>query len=619
MTYDPVSANPLHGNPLKTRADVEKALHDLFNPLLPFFSEGGARVRLSATGAHFDRAAADLEGFARPLWGLTPLAAGGGKFDHWELYRQGLANGTDPEHPEYWGTVNGIDQRMVELAAIGFTMRMLPQLVWEPLPQRAKDNLATYLKHARQFTYADNNWKFFRVLVDLGLEECGVEFDRSLTTQFLEELDGFYLGDGWYRDGNVRRVDHYIPFAMHFYGLIYTQLARGDEERVARYRERANLFAGDIRHWFDEDGGTLVFGRSLTYRFACGGIWGALAFANLEALPWGEIKGHFMRHLRWWSELPIADRDGILSIGYGYPNLLMSENYNSSGSPYWALKAFLPLALPEDHPFWTAEETPAVAAPPSVPLKHPGMVMLQTKGNVVALSAGQENLQMRFGSEKYAKFAYASRYGFSVESDERNYGLAALDSMIGFSDDDRHFRVRETNEVAEIAGDKLYAKWKPWSDVTVETWLIPANPWHIRVHRIVTPRALHATEGGFAIERADHNADSYEDALGSGLARSKSDVSIILDLADSGQREGRAHRAMPNTNLISAKTIVPQLRGAVPAGTTILMTAVLALPNGAAADAALGSPPLAPDLAALEAEFARDGISVSAIQVAGTR
>ena len=35
MTYDPVSANPLHGNPLKTRADVEKGLRDLFNPLLP--------------------------------------------------------------------------------------------------------------------------------------------------------------------------------------------------------------------------------------------------------------------------------------------------------------------------------------------------------------------------------------------------------------------------------------------------------------------------------------------------------------------------------------------------------------------------------------------------------
>ena len=93
---DPARFNPLHGNPLRTRADVERALRDSFAPLRPYFSEGGARVRLSATAAHFDRAAADLEGFARPLWGLAPLAAGGAKLDCWDLYRRGLANGCDP-------------------------------------------------------------------------------------------------------------------------------------------------------------------------------------------------------------------------------------------------------------------------------------------------------------------------------------------------------------------------------------------------------------------------------------------------------------------------------------------------------------------------------------------
>jgi hypothetical protein len=613
MTYDPVTANPLHGNPLQTRADVETALHDLFNPLLPFYSEGGARVRLDATAGHFDRAAADLEGFARPLWGLTPLAAGGGSFDHWALYRQGLAKGTDPEHPEYWGTIHSTDQRMVELAAIGFTMRMVPQLVWEPLDQRAKDNLAAYLLHARKFDYADNNWKFFRILVDLGLEECGVAFDRALTEQYLEELDGFYLGDGWYRDGNIRRIDHYIPFAMHFYGLIYAKLARGDEARVAAYKERAALFARDIRHWFDEDGGTLAFGRSLTYRFACGGFWGALAFADVEALPWGEIKGQFMRHLRWWADKPIANRDGVLSVGYGYPNLFMSESYNSAGSPYWALKAFLPLALPEDHPFWSAEETAAVTDQAPVPLKHPGMVMMHTPGNVVALSSGQQNWQMRQGSEKYAKLVYSSRYAFSVEVDERAYQMGAFDGALAFSDDGRHYRVRETNEVAQIAVTTLFARWKPWSDVTVETWLVPANPWHIRVHRITTPRALHATEGGFAIARADLNADTYIDEIGRGAVISATDLSAIVDLA--GGREGRAHRALPNTNLIVAKTVVPQLRGEISAGTTVLMTAAMALPAGAGAKVALGQVPQAPDIAELEALFAREGSDVSAILV----
>jgi hypothetical protein len=109
-------------------------------------------------------------------------------------------------------------------------------------------NVIAYLKHARQFDYADNNWKFFRIFVDIALDRVGAEFDRSLTKQYLEELEGFYIGDGWYRDGNVRRVDHYIPFAMHFYGLIYSKLV--DDDYAKRYRERAVLFAKDFRNWF---------------------------------------------------------------------------------------------------------------------------------------------------------------------------------------------------------------------------------------------------------------------------------------------------------------------------------------------------------------------------------
>jgi hypothetical protein len=607
---DPARWNPLYGNALETRADVERALRDSFAPLRPFFSGGGARVRLSGTAAHFDRAAADLEGFARPLWGLAPLAAGGAKLDCWELYRRGLANGMDPEHPEYWGPVNGTDQRQVELAAIGFAMRLVPELIWEPLDARAKANIAAYLLQARKFDYANNNWKFFRVLVDLGLERCGVPFDRSLTEQYLDELDGFYLTDGWYRDGIVKRIDHYIPFAMHFYGLIYAQLS-GDEVRAARYRERAALFAPDIRSWFDEDGGALAFGRSLTYRFACGGIWGALAYAGVQALPWGEIKGHYLRHLRWWSKLPIADRDGVLSIGYGYPNLLMSESYNSAGSPYWAFKAFLPLALPEDHPFWAAEELPVAAQPEPLPLRHPGMVMMQTPGNAIALSSGQQNWEMRFGAEKYAKFVYSSRYGFSVEADERQFRNAAFDGMLGLSDDGRHYRVREELETAQIAGTTLFSSWHPWPDVTVETWLLPASPWHIRVHRITTPRALETSEGGFAVGRADMNTDTLVSELGRAEARTPSDISVIVDLSEM-QRQGVAHKALPNTNLIVAKTLVPQLRGRIEAGVTVLVTAASALPAGAGE---FGDLPAVPDIAALEALFAREGVEVSATQV----
>lgn len=612
-SFDPARFNPMWGNPLQDRADVERALRDSFAPLLPYFSDGGARVRLDGAGAHFDRAAADLEGFARPLWGLAPLAAGGGSFAHWDLYRRGLANGTDPEHPEYWGAVQGTDQRMVELAAIGLSLRLVPEQLWEPLDARVRANVAAYLLEARRHDYANNNWKFFRLLVDLGLDHCGVDFDRSLSRHYLDELDAFYLGEGWYRDGIARRIDHYIPFAMHFYGLLLAWLGRGAEGREERFRERARLFARDIRHWFDETGGALAFGRSLTYRYACGGFWGALAVADLEALPWGEIKGYYLRHLRWWSRLPIADRDGVLSVGYGYPNLFMSESYNSAGSPYWAFKAFLPLALPEAHPFWAAEEQPAAFEPEPVPLAHPGMVMMHTPGNVVALASGQQNWQMRAGAEKYAKFAYSSRYAFSVEVHERSYDQGSFDGMLALSDDSRHYRVREENADARIAGTVLFARWHPWSDVVIETWLLPAVPWHLRIHRISTPRELHGTEGGFAVARADGNADLRFEEAGRAAARTATDLSAIADLG--GGRAGRVHKALPNTNLIVARTLVPQLRGPIPAGVTVLATAAMALPAGPDAEAALARPPALPDLEALETLIAETGVVVSAIQV----
>lgn len=617
MIYDQRNANPLAGNPLKTRANVQQAVRDLFAPLLRYFSDGGARVRLSEAAAHFDRAAADLEGFARPLWGLAPLAAGGAAFDRWDLDRRGLAAGTDPGNPEYWGDVGATDQRQVELAAVGFALRLVPHLLWEPLDPAAKRNVAAYLTRAREHEFIDNNWKFFRILIDLGLEACGIDVDPAKRQRYLEQIEGFHLGDGWYRDGPVRRLDHYIPFAFHFYGLAYATLAHGDEERAEAYRERARLFARDIRHWYAADGAALPFGRSLTYRFAAAGFWGALAFAGVEALPWGEIKGYYLRQLRWWAARPIADRDGVLSIGYGYPNLLMSESYNSAGSPYWAMKAFLPLALPESHPFWAAEEMAAPDFVEPVPLRHPGMVAMHTPGNLVVLASGQEHARMRHAAEKYAKFVYSTRYGFCIEGDDRNFAAAAFDGMIGFSDDGVHFRMRESNELALIAGDRLHARWRPWPDVLVETWLVPANPWHVRIHRITTPRPLHAKEGGFAIERADFAADLCEDATGRAVAHGRTDVSAIRDLSrDTPLRQGRVASPIVNTNLIVAKTLLPQLSGQIQAGTTILITTAMALPHGQDAEQALTRPPVAPDLAELEGDFAGSGEPVTACLVA---
>lgn len=575
--------NPLADNPLLTRADLQKAARDLFQPLKPRFSPGAARVRVGFTAAHFDDHAAELEGFVRPLWGLVPLSAGGGDFPDWDLYRRGLSNGTDPDHTEYWGTPGDYDQRLVEMAAIGLALLMVPEHVWEPLSLAARSNLVRWLGTINTRQVVDSNWLWFRVLVNLGLANVGAAHDAMAMRHALDRLDQFYLADGWYADGLTSQRDYYVPFAMHYYGLVYAKLAQVEPMRAQTFRDRAVAFAQDFIHWFAADGAALPFGRSLTYRFAQGAFWGALAFADVEALPWGVIKGLALRHLRWWSRQPIFTADGCLSIGYAYPNLNMAEQYNSPGSPYWGMKFFLPLALPEAHPFWQAEEMPLPELPTVHYQPHAFMILCRdrTSRHVVALTGGQHEPWIRHAGEKYAKFAYSTTFGFSVPLGRRGLTQAAADSMLALSDDGECYRVRERTVVADSEGGSLRSRWEPFPGVAVETWLIPNPPWHIRVHQLRTDRPLWSAEGGFAVDRSGDNplerAEVEESGEGFAYALYPAGGSGLRDILE--RREGRVLRVDPNANLLAPRTVLPTLCTQHQPGQYWLACAVLADPS----------------------------------------
>ena len=77
----------------------------------------------------------------------------------------------------------------------------------------------------------------------------------------------------------------------------------------------------------NREGAAIPFGRSLTYRFACGGFFAALGLANIAPMKApldspGAVKGFLLRHLRWWAShsADIFYPDGTLNIGYLYPS-----------------------------------------------------------------------------------------------------------------------------------------------------------------------------------------------------------------------------------------------------------------------------------------------------------
>jgi hypothetical protein len=576
-----VTATELRRNPLRSREDMQRAVLTLCAAAEPYLTAGGARLRVGRPDARHSQTCQEFEGFSRLLWGIAPLLAGGGRFPLVHLLQQGLVNGCDPTHAEYWGAPIDYDQRLVECAGIAAALLLAPSIFWAPLSRRQRTSLSVFLGWINQRRVRDNNWLFFRVLVNVALAVNDAPFSSAQIDEDLQRIDGFYRGHGWYVDGPAGMADYYGPWAMHFYGLLCAPHLKGlGNVRSACLLERAEQFASEFIHWFSSDGSALPYGRSLTYRFAQSAFWSALTYAGTSAVAGGVIKGIVLRHLRWWLQRPICTESGLLSIGYGYPHPLMAEGYNSSCSPYWALKAFLPLALGEKHPFWTAVESRLPALPAVVPQPQPQMIVCRHRSHVFALGATSRTpKQHRHAAEKYNKFCYSTCFAFSVPSGQRSLQAGAHDSMLALSEGEDDFRVRHESEDVRLFDGAVVARWRPWPDVQVTTWLVAVVPWHVRVHLVESCRPLRAAEGGFALgaapdwEAGNAPVSRLHRSVRSATAANDEVVSIIVDL--NGTRECHVLSSDPNTNLLNARTVIPTLLSTHATGTHWLGCAVL--------------------------------------------
>ena len=557
---------------LSTKQDFQALMHLFLDPLKPYYSAGGARLHLGETGVTYGQAAIELEAFSRPLWALVPFWMGGGSDPEFEdIYRRGLAAGSDPENPEYWGDCKDYDQCFVEMAAIACGLLNAPEKLWDPLSDAEKQNLARWLDQINHHQIPECNWQFFMILVNLALKKCGMPYDPENMARGLARIDSYYSGDGWSTDGASPQKDYYIPWAIQYYGVLYAKFAADtDPERAALYRSRAELFAQQFIYWFDENGAALPYGRSLTYRFAQNCFWAACVWAGLEPFPLGVMKGLIVRNFNWWLDQKMFDRDGILTIGYCYPQMYMAERYNAPGSPYWGMKSFILLALPDSHPFWSAEAEPMPALDALKPMPHANMLVARTKGRVTAYAAGvNEGHGHGQFPEKYAKFAYDTRFGFCASRSREVIYQAAPDSMLAFVIDDNVF-VRKVSLSHEIRADRVVSKWSPFPGITVTTTVLPTADGHIRRHEIESAYPCEAYDCGFAVPNF---APGYVESTAGGAATARN---AAVSCTVSGSGEGTVIKCDPNVSLYSTNVCIPAVRYAIPEGRTVLETEIKA-------------------------------------------
>lgn len=564
---------------LETRCDFEALLMQYLDPLRKHYDPSCARVVLAGGGAQYEDEVIPIEAWVRPLWGLAPFWAGGSRsadkfFEH--VYCNGLIAGTDPQSDVYWGDCRDHDQKFVEMAAIAYALLLAPGVLWEPLTDGQRGRVAAWLGKINEHTCPAGNWLWFQALVNLALRELGMPFDRQVLNGDLDALDGFYCGGGWYKDGPTGLPDYYNAMTFQFFSVLYIwKFGARDSARAANYRNRLKLFAADYVKLFSARGEAVPYGRSMTYRFAQTGFWSIAAAARTDlgnSFDAAALKGLIARNIRAWDRERICDNGGVLSLGYKYPNQHMCEGYNAAGSPYWCLMAFACLALSEDDPFWSASasELDSTADMIDGALGRTALVARDSHGEVTLYPSGcVPGHPFAQSDNKYSKFAYSSRFGFSAARSQRTLEEAAPDSMLSFVIDGRVF-VRDGVETSELAtledGRQIVrSRWSPHRGVDVTTEIIPCEGGHIRRHVVVSEIECAAFDAGFAVPGDYHWATlKYVDS--------------VCRVVPEGSVAGEVILLHPeaNTNIDCGKTVIPAVRYAVGVGTNELVTRILA-------------------------------------------
>lgn len=581
---------------LKNRRDAVELFLRTIRPLKPFYSEHHAFLHVGNTGVHYGEKSARMEGFARIMWGLGPLWSADNtglpgelqtEIAEWlGLYKDGLVHGTTPEDEEYWADIFDCDQKMVEVAAIVFSIAINQKALWEDFSDTERENLYRWLNQINDYDMPKNNWRYFRILTNMTFRLLGLAWNEERMKEDFGLIESFYIGDGWYFDGQPTQIDYYVAFAIHYYGLIYAKLMEEvDPEKSRVLKERSKLFFPDFVYWFANNGEEIPFGRSLTYRYAHSSTFAAMAYAELD-VDYGVLKNLVLRNLESWMKRPIFDNAGVLTIGYGYPNIFMSENYNGCGSPYWCNKVFLILGLNEDHRFWTAEEKEYPYEKRKL-LKQARMLITHDENHHVLAYVTGQHCGAELGQDlpKYEKFVYSNQFGISVPRGT-TLQQGAFDDVLVFSrEGENRYCMRNGFTDYDIDEKCLSVSYSPMKGVKVKSRIVPYMNWHVRIHQIETEEAIDIADGGFALpqERCYRLTPGRETGRFKAEDVHRKEHMLTADfpwgssaiVSETGQ-DTELIVPFSNTNLFYNLTVIPTVQACLKPGKHLIVTSAAA-------------------------------------------
>ena len=305
-----------------------------------------------------------LEGLCRTLFIASPLLKENPELVIHNIkvadyYRYQIGKLTDPASPSYIeprAKNGGPNQKLVEFGALALSMLTNPDILWKPLPQSQKDELAKIMLSYGDGPTVDSNWKFFNIFVLSFFKEQGYAVNETLLVQYLEKSLKHYRGNGWYNDSPA--FDYYSMWAFQMYGTIWSEFfgKKYYPELAAKFTANFSDLKDNYPYLFSKDGEMIMWGRSISYRTGAVVPFPLMGFKNDPNTNYGWMRRISSGVIKQFLTHPNFMQDNVPTLGFYGAFEPAVQIYSCRGSVYWMGKIFLGLLVPDDNPFWNAKE-----------------------------------------------------------------------------------------------------------------------------------------------------------------------------------------------------------------------------------------------------------------------
>lgn len=313
------------------------------------------------------RAVTYMEAVGRTIAGIAPWLAlpdddtreGRKRKSIRDLLVKGLAHSVDPNHADYLN-FRTEQQPIVDAAFIVHGFLRAPGL-WSALDTVTRNRFLVEFKSLRNRQPGNNNWLLFSGITEAFLAKQGKDFDTARINTSYRKFSEWYVGDGWYSDGEQFAMDYYNSFVIH--PMLVDMLGIMVEQKMIPPSAYEQAVKRMIRYaeWQERsiapDGSFPVFGRSMAYRNAAFQALGQVALMEKlpESISPAQVRSALTKMMHNIFDHPgTFDAKGWLQLGFVGHQPEIADVYTSTGSLYLCTTGFLALGLPADNAFWNS-------------------------------------------------------------------------------------------------------------------------------------------------------------------------------------------------------------------------------------------------------------------------